>query len=237
MQLQEKSRSELLSKSMTAKPTKSYNTTRFERRKLQHMKTSASIFNKLDMNSVFKADNLSLEIPVEGETDNYIVTVLFDGICKDLQRELKKNDYKLEFKVVYKSLIRAVRNQNIFIGCTCKDYKFRFQYLATKGKYNALQAQLVPAVQTNPDDDQGAGCKHILRVLDDLSWVMQLATALNNYILYMREHNEKLFNDIMFKAIYGMPYRTAIEKGIIGDNEDMGDNEDIEENEEDEESN
>ena len=34
MQLQEKSRSDLLSKSMTAKPTKSYNTTRFERRKL-----------------------------------------------------------------------------------------------------------------------------------------------------------------------------------------------------------
>ena len=35
----------------------------------------------------------------------------------------------------------------------------------------------------------------------------------------------------MFKAIYGMPYRAAVEKGIIGDNED------IEENEEDEESN
>ena len=215
MQLQEKSRSDLLSKSMTAKPTKSYNTTRFERRKLQTMKTSSSIFNKLDMNSVFKSDALSLEIPVEGETNTYTVTVLFDGICKDIQRELKKNDYNLEFKVIYKAIVRAIKNQNMFIGCTCKDYKFRFQYIATKERYNALQAQLVPATQTNPNNDQGAGCKHILKVLDDLSWAMQLATALNNYILYMKKNKQKLFNDIMFRSIYGMPYRSAVEKGII----------------------
>ena len=224
MQLQEKSRSDLLSKSMTAKPTKSYNTTRFERRKLQTMKTSSSIFNKLDMNSVFKSDALSLEIPVEGETDTYTVTILFDGICKDIQRELKKNDYNLEFKVIYKAIVRAIKNQNMFIGCTCKDYKFRFQYIATKERYNALQAQLVPATQTNPNNDQGAGCKHILKVLDDLSWAMQLATALNNYILYMKKNKPKLFNDIMFRSIYGMPYRSAVEKGIIEETDDESSN-------------
>lgn len=224
MQLQEKSRSDLLSKSMTAKPTKSYNTTRFERRKLQTMKTSSSIFNKLDMNSIFKSDALSLEIPVEGETDTYTVTILFDGICKDIQRELKKNDYNLEFKVIYKAIVRAIKNQNMFIGCTCKDYKFRFQYIATKERYNALQAQLVPATQTNPNNDQGAGCKHILKVLDDLSWAMQLATALNNYILYMKKNKQKLFNDIMFRSIYGMPYRSAVEKGIIEETDDESSN-------------
>ena len=224
MQLQEKSRSNLLSKSMTAKPTKAYNTTRFERRKLQTMKTSSSIFNKLDMNSVFKSDALSLEIPVEGETNTYTVTVLFDGICKDIQRELKKNDYNLEFKVIYKAIVRAIKNQNMFIGCTCKDYKFRFQYIATKERYNALQAQLVPATQTNPNNDQGAGCKHILKVLDDLSWAMQLATALNNYILYMKKNKQKLFNDIMFRSIYGMPYRSAVEKGIIEETDDESSN-------------
>lgn len=224
MQLQEKSRSDLLSKSMTAKPTKSYNMTRFERRKLQTMKTSSSIFNKLDMNSVFKSDALSLEIPVEGETNTYTVTILFDGICKDIQRELKKNDYNLEFKVIYKAIVRAIKNQNMFIGCTCKDYKFRFQYIATKERYNALQAQLVPATQTNPNNDQGAGCKHILKVLDDLSWAMQLATALNNYILYMKKNKQKLFNDIMFRSIYGMPYRSAVEKGIIEEIDDESSN-------------
>ena len=224
MQLQEKSRSDLLSKSMTAKPTKSYNTTRFERRKLQTMKTSSSIFNKLDMNSVFKSDALSLEIPVEGETNTYTVTILFDGICKDIQRELKKNNYNLEFKVIYKAIVRAIKNQNMFIGCTCKDYKFRFQYIATKERYNALQAQLVPATQTNPNNDQGAGCKHILKVLDDLSWAMQLATALNNYILYMKKNKPKLFNDIMFRSIYGMPYRSAVEKGIIEETDDESSN-------------
>ena len=224
MQLQEKSRSDLLSKSMTAKPTKAYNTTRFERRKLQTMKTSSNIFNKLDMNSVFKSDALSLEIPVEGETNTYTVTILFDGICKDIQRELKKNDYNLEFKVIYKAIVRAIKNQNMFIGCTCKDYKFRFQYIATKERYNALQAQLVPATQTNPNNDQGAGCKHILKVLDDLSWAMQLATALNNYILYMKKNKQKLFNDIMFRSIYGMPYRSAVEKGIIEETDDESSN-------------
>lgn len=221
MRLDEVSRSTLLNKSINAKPTKAYGTTRYNRRIYQHIKNDASVFNNIDMNSMFKTDMLYLNLPVKGETDDYTVSIMFDGACKDIQRELKKNRYKFEYKVIHKAIMRAINNQNMYIGCTCNDFKFRLQYHATKQKYNALKAQLVPANITNPNDDQGAGCKHIMAVLSDLNWAMQLSTAIHNYIVYMQENMPDLYEKFIFKAVYGMPYQYALDHGFIDEPEDL----------------
>ena len=46
----------------------------------------------------------------------------------------------------------------------------------------------MPATVTNPDDKDGAGCKHVLNVLSNLEWAVKLATVINNYIIYMDKH-------------------------------------------------
>lgn len=220
--LVEKQRRELLGKSIAAERTKSYGTTRYERRTHQSAKTTSDVFNRLDMNTLFKKDILTLKLPVKGETSDYEVAIVFDNICKDISRELKKQNYKMSFKIVYKAIVRALNNQNIHIGCTCKDWAYRFAYQATRGQYNVGKAQLIPAHMTNPRDTLGAGCKHVLKVLDDLDWVMLLALSIYNYISYMEEHMPDTYKKQIFPQIYGMPYEVALRKNIV-DGEDDAD--------------
>lgn len=167
-QLLEKSRADLLRQSKVADVTKSYGTTRYERRNKQHVYNLVANFNRIDFNALFKANLLSFIIPIHGETDDYNITVLFEGICDDIQREIKANQYKLEYKCVYRALIKAINNQDIYISCDCPDWKYRMQYWSTKDRYNAGQSQIVPARVTNPDNSKGAGCKHVLKVLSNL---------------------------------------------------------------------
>ena len=119
--LTEATRRELIDKSKSADVVKKYGTTRYERRNLQHIYNSLNAFNKIDMNALFKANLLSFYIPVHGETDNYTVEVLFEGICDDIKHEIKRNENKLEYKCVYRALINAINRQDIYVACTCAD--------------------------------------------------------------------------------------------------------------------
>ena len=188
MRLTEKTRKELINKSINADKTKSYGTTRYERRNKVSVFNTIQNYNKVDMNALFKANLLSFKIPVKGETSNYEIVVLFEGICDDLKNEIKNNNNKLEFKCVYRALIKAIDKQDIYISCSCDDWKYRMAYWSTKQRYNSGASQLVPATVTNPDDKDGAGCKHVLNVLSNLEWAVKLATVINNYIIYMDKH-------------------------------------------------
>lgn len=213
--LTEKTRLQLLNQSKEASTTKSYGTTRYDRRNLQHIYNSVAAFNKIDQNALFKANMLSFFIPVQGETDNYEVEVLFDGILDSINRELKNNDYNLEYKVIYRAIIDAINKQDIFVSCSCPDFKYRMAYWASKGRFNSGQPQVIPARITNPNNSQGAGCKHIMKVLADLDWAMKLASCINNYIIYMQEHYPDKYENVIFPALYDMSYVRAIDQGII----------------------
>ena len=236
--IDEATRHQLLNKSKDAEVTKSYGTTRYERRNLQHIYNSVSAFNKIDMNACFKANLLFFFVPVQGEHDNYEVEVLFDGILDSINRELKNNSWTFEYKVVYRAIIDAINKQDIYISCTCPDWKYRMAYWSSKGRYNSGHPQVVPARITNPNDSQGAGCKHVMKVLADLDWALKLASCITNYVTYMEEHYPDKYFDIIFPALYGMKYIDAINQGIIEPPEDeLDDAEDIpiEEPENDEE--
>ena len=128
MRLTEKTRKELINKSINADKTKSYGTTRYERRNKVSVFNTIQNYNKVDMNALFKANLLSFKIPVKGETSNYEIVVLFEGICDDLKNEIKNNNNKLEFKCVYRALIKAIDKQDIYISCSCDDWKYRMAY-------------------------------------------------------------------------------------------------------------
>ena len=215
--LLERKRRELIDQSKSAAPTKRYKTTRYVRRDKQHVSSKPDMFNRVDMNKVFKENILELNIPIKGETNNYIVTVTFKGILDMILQELKSNNYKLEYKCVYKAIIGAINKENVFIDCTCPDYKYRFRYWSTVDDFNAGIPENRPAKITNPRNIFGAGCKHILNVIGNLNWAVMLATALHNYIKYMDQNYSDKYKVIMFPKIYGMTYQQALDKGIIED--------------------
>jgi len=218
--LVEKTRQQLINQSKSADVTKSYGTTRYNRRKAQHVYNPKDNLNNLDFNSLFKTGTCFLYIPVQGETNNYTVEVLFDNILSDINRELRRNNYVLEYKVVYKAIVDAINRNDIFVGCSCADFYYTFSYQATRGQYNAGKPQIIPAKIRNPKDTKGAGCKHVLKVLADLDWALDLATCINNYIIYMEDNYFDKYTDIIFPAIYNMSYDKALNDGIISNNEE-----------------
>ena len=168
MRLNEKTRRELINQSKNADIVKTYGTTRYERRNVQHVYNPKESLNKLDMNALWKANILSFYLPVQGETNNYSVEILFDGVLDDINSELKRNDYIFEYKVVYRAIINAINRNDIYVSCTCPDWYYRMSYQATKGRYNSGKSQIIPAKITNPNNTKGAGCKHVMKVLGSL---------------------------------------------------------------------
>ena len=167
--LLEKSRRQLIQKSVSADKTKAYGTTRWDRRNAVSAFDTVENYNRLDFNALFKGSLLNLIIPIKGETDNYSVEVLFEGVCEKIQVELKRNNYKIEYKVIYRALINAINASDVLVSCTCPDFKYRQSYQATMGQYNAGRPELRPANITNPNDTKGAGCKHVMNVLGNLN--------------------------------------------------------------------
>ena len=210
--LLEDNRKQLIDKSKHADKVKAYGTTRYERRNMQHIYNSVDAFNKIDMNALFRANLLSFVVPVHGETDNYGVEVLFEGICDEIKREIKFNSGELEFKCIYRALVDAVNRKDILIACTCPDWKYRFAYHASKNGYNGGRPELRAADITNPNDSKGCGCKHVMNVLANLDWVVKLATTIFNYINYMAENQEDKYARLIYPVIYGKSYEKDYDK-------------------------
>lgn len=92
---------------------------RFERRRHSKIYTNVAQYNNIDMNAFFKKDLLIVGIKVIGETDEYIVKIKFEGVLKEIEREVKNNNNKLEFKNILTSLIRKFNTEDVFVNCSC----------------------------------------------------------------------------------------------------------------------
>ena len=71
---------------------------RFERKKYSKIANAVKNYNEIDMNKLFKQDILQVNIPVVGESDEYTVTIKLEGVIGELQKNIKNNSNKLEFR-------------------------------------------------------------------------------------------------------------------------------------------
>ena len=106
----------------------------------------------------------------------------------------------------------------------CKDFQFAgFNYLAVKQDYNSnpiFGKAMQPPTIRNPKDDKGAACKHILRVLSDVSWMMNVARVIYNYVKVSRELMQRNYAEIIFPKVYGRPYKGVVQMSLM-DKDDM----------------
>lgn len=121
--LLEKTRQELIDKSKSGADYSSSNQqrgrNRWERRKYSQVANSVRDYNSIDMDAFWKGDILEFGIRVRGETDDYVVTVLFEGILAELRREVAGNHNKLEFKCVLRALLKVFNTGDVYISCSC----------------------------------------------------------------------------------------------------------------------
>jgi hypothetical protein len=154
------------------------------------------------MNKLFKDNILDVNVEVNGETDNYIVTMSFGGFLDLLHEQLEKNNNILDLRTISRALVSAFNSDNVYIHCSCADWKYRMAYWATVTDINSGEPESRPSDITNPNNTKGPGCKHALLVLSNNTWLIKVSSVIHNYIEYMKKHYERLYADVIYPAIY-----------------------------------
>lgn len=218
--LLEDTRTMLVSKSRNVGPyqDKSRGKNRFERKKYSQVAKTVKQYNKIDMNKLFKEDILEVSIPVVGEKDSYTVSVKMEGVVKEIAANIKNNKNQLEYRTIVQSITKIFNSSNIWVKCTCPDYKYRFAHWNIVNNVSVDDSASDPGPGrgiVNPKDDKGRGCKHVLLVLANGDWLMKVASVINNYIHYAEEKLQKPFLKLIFPKLYGYPAEEMVEQGLI----------------------
>ena len=202
--LNEVRRSELVAKSKSSDREKD-GKTRFQKRVKSRVLSNVKNLNQIDMNKLFYDDVLTVFIDVQGETDKYVVSITFGGFLNQVHRELRSGK-EFDLRVAIKSLVAAFNSDNVYVRCSCPDFKYRMAYWDTKNDSITGAQELRPSDITKPNDTKGPGCKHIMLVLANHSWLIKVASVIVNYVNWMKVNREMLYTDAIYPALYGKKY-------------------------------
>ena len=197
---------------------------RFERKKYSKIANAVKNYNEINMNLLFKQDILQVNIPVVGENDEYIVTIKLEGVVGEIQKNIKNNNNTLEFRTIIQALTKVFNISNVYVKCTCPDFKYRFAHWNIIKNVSVDDSANDPGPGkgvANPNDDKGRGCKHILLVLANGDWMMKVASVINNYCHFLSEKKPEAFLKLVFPKLYGVPADEAAENNIVSDNDDL----------------
>ena len=192
---------------------------RFNKRRRSKVLNRVNDYKKIDMNRFFKNDELELEVGIHGETDDYVVKIMLEGVLKEIQKDAVVGT-PIKLQQISRALVRAFNSEDVYFHCSCPDFKYRFDYWSTKNNTNSGPQQPSNGKWIrNPDDSLGSGCKHILLVLSNSRWISKVASVINNYIKYIQNHQPGLYYDIIYPAIYGEEYTEPVQLSLF-DNEE-----------------
>lgn len=213
--LNEDKRQQLIAKSKSS----AKGNQRFKRRVKSKVAKNVKSFNSINMNKLFKQNILDVGVQVHGETADYVVTISFGGFLDILQKNIRINNDHLDLRIVIRSLMEAFNSDDVYIRCSCPDWQYRFAYYANINDITVDPKEDRPSKITNPHDTLGSACKHVLLVLSNNSWLVKVASVINNYIKYMEQHMEHLYAEIIFPAVYGREYDAEYQMSLDGSDE------------------
>jgi len=224
--LTEDTRNQLIAKSRNAGQYKVNvrGKNRFERKKFSRLAAQVQKYNQIDMNAFFKQDQLLVTIPVQGETAEYNVVIKLDGVLAEIARNIKANNGKFEYRTVMQAVTKIFNTTNVYVKCSCDDFKYRFDHWSIINKWGANDTAHDPGPGkgiANPANDKGNGCKHILLALANGAWIMKICSVIINYINYMDKNRHDAFIAAIFPKLYGVPADAAEEAGIVPPDTDL----------------
>lgn len=159
---------------------------------------------------------------MDGETDSYLITISFKGFLDYLHKELAKVDNKLSLRVVIRALLDGINSDDVYMRCSCPDYQYRIAYWASRTNTIVGDKEIRPSNITNPNNKLGSGCKHLMLVLSNTSWMIKLGSVIFNYINYMERNYKKLYADVIYPAIYDKKYEEPVQLDIDSlDNDEL----------------
>lgn len=122
-------------------------------------------------------------IIITNRVGDYFDTVELDDILYWVGLEVDEaRDKKMTLETVRRALLGAMDGMNIKVDCNCGDFVYRFAYMASVLEYKYGKPENRPSNITNPNG-YGAMCKHLISLLSNKSWVKQVATTLQQWIV------------------------------------------------------
>ena len=105
----------------------------------------------------------------------------------------------------------------------CPDFLYSgFAYYRTQDNENSGRPENRPPVVRNPDNNKGDGCKHILHILSNRTWIARVARILFNYCLNLYKQNKPLFErtigkklEITDEMVEGRPIEKKRKKEVL----------------------
>lgn len=181
--LLELTRREILSKGEREDPAK-------YKRRMQYAKS----FKPLAMAKDLFIQTGTLTVPIS--VGDYIVTVHISGIIKRIKDEMEKANVKVPNRqITYAALRKAVDESNMYVNCTCPDFRYRHAYWATMNDYKYGGAETRPAKITNPNN-KGSVCKHISAAIARPSqWLKYVAGWISTIVKFYIEREMELADD------------------------------------------
>lgn len=222
----EDKRAQLMAKGQSGEKEKD-GQTRYQKRVKSKIASSNKEFNQIDMNKLFRDDILTVNIPVVGETNNYLVTFSFSGFLEKLHSEMETNGNVLALKTVLRAIVNSFNTDDVYIRCNCEDYRYRFSYWGTRNNTITGEKELRPSDITNPDDRLGSGCKHIMLCLSNTGWCIKVAAVVKNYIEYMEKHLHSMYAKVIYPAIWQKPYEDPVQMSMFDDDDLLTDKDTI----------
>lgn len=222
----EDKRAQLMAKGQSGEKEKD-GQTRYQKRVKSKIASSNKEFNQIDMNKLFRDDILTVNIPVVGETNNYLVTFSFSGFLEKLHSEIETNGNVLALKTVLRAIVNSFNTDDVYIRCNCEDFRYRFSYWGTRNNTITGEKELRPSDITNPDDRLGSGCKHIMLCLSNTGWCIKVAAVVKNYIEYMEKHLHSMYAKVIYPAIWQKPYEDPVQMSMFDDDDLLTDKDTI----------
>ena len=213
--INEATKKDLLNKSLRSQKGRE----RYNRRKRSKIGNKVKQYNNIDMNKLFKQGILDINIDVQGETDNYVVRISFGGILDEIHR-LMKGKTAIDLSIIIKALRNCMNREDTYVHCSCPDATYSFNYWSTLHNYNSGEPQYSNGKKIrNPNDTLGSACKHVLLVLSNVTWLIKVASTINNYIKYVQSHYKKQYANIIYPAIYDKKYQDPVQTSIFDKDE------------------
>ena len=209
--LVEVNRQQLLNLGKNGAKYKGKNTSRWTAKSKVSVANTVRDYNQIDMNRFWKDDVLKFVVKVKGETDNYNVTVEFSQLSQKIQGYVKAAKNLFNRDIVTKALMNALSSSQVKISCDCPDFKYRLAYQATRADAKAGEQETRASNITNPTNNLGLCCKHILAVLNNAYWIRNVASVIVNYANYCKENLEYNYSRFIFPKIYGVQYNQAVQ--------------------------
>lgn len=132
-----------------------------------------------------------------------------------MRDELEKANNIFSLRVVIRALLNSFNGDNVYIKCSCPDFRFRFAYWLSRNNIIAgNEKETRPSDITNPNNTLGDGCKHIMLVLSNTSWIIKLGSVVTNYYNYMEKHYKKLWADVIYPAVWDKEYEEPVQLSL-----------------------